>query len=549
MLKEHFLQEIEKKFKEYWYYPLFSDYKQGIENTLTYREVAETILKFHRFFHQIGIKKTDKITIIGRNSVNWGTIFLSVSTYCTAVPVLPDFKEEDIENILNHSDAKILFIAEEIYETIEVNSKKIEIIISLNDIKKVLYSKKEKAKEYYIKEINERITIEKEDFTIKKDINKDDIMLIMYTSGTTGHTKGVMLTYNNIWANIKFGIDNIDLRPGDKVLSFLPVAHTYALSFDMLTELFKGVHIVFLPVIPSPSILLKALKEIKPRLINTVPLLIEKIYKKIILKKINKMPIKYLLRTPLSKVILSKIREKLVEAFGSNFIQIIIGAAPLKTEIDNFLKKINLPYTAGYGMTECGPLISYIDYKNYKVGSVGKKINYLDLKIDSSDPYNEPGEILVKGENVMVGYYKNKEETEKTLKDGWLHTGDVGVIDKDGYLYIKGRIKSLILGPSGKNIYPEAIESKLNNMDFILESLVLEREGKLVALIYPDYEAVGSLNINESEVDNFLIKIMEKNRVLVNKQLPSYSQISKIEIVKEPFEKTPTKKIKRFLYK
>jgi len=358
-----------------------------------------------------------------------------------------------------------------------------------------------------------------------------------------------MLTYNNIWANIKFGIDNIDLRPGDKVLSFLPVAHTYALSFDMLTELFKGVHIVFLPVIPSPSILLKALKEIKPRLINTVPLLIEKIYKKIILKKINKMPIKYLLRTPLSKVILSKIREKLVEAFGSNFIQIIIGAAPLKTEIDNFLKKINLPYTAGYGMTECGPLISYIDYKNYKVGSVGKKINYLDLKIDSSDPYNEPGEILVKGENVMVGYYKNKEETEKTLKDGWLHTGDVGVIDKDGYLYIKGRIKSLILGPSGKNIYPEAIESKLNNMDFILESLVLEREGKLVALIYPDYEAVGSLNINESEVDNFLIKIMEKNRVLVNKQLPSYSQISKIEIVKEPFEKTPTKKIKRFLYK
>jgi len=549
MLKEDFLQEIEKKFKEYWYYPLFSDYKQGIENTLTYREVAETILKFHRFFHQIGIKKTDKITIIGRNSVNWGTIFLSVSTYCTAVPVLPDFKEEDIENILNHSDAKILFIAEEIYETIEVNSKKIEIIISLNDIKKVLYSKKEKAKEYYIKEINERITIEKEDFTIKKDINKDDIMLIMYTSGTTGHTKGVMLTYNNIWANIKFGIDNIDLRPGDKVLSFLPVAHTYALSFDMLTELFKGVHIVFLPVIPSPSILLKALKEIKPRLINTVPLLIEKIYKKIILKKINKMPIKYLLRTPLSKVILSKIREKLVEAFGSNFIQIIIGAAPLNTEIDNFLKKINLPYTAGYGMTECGPLISYIDYKNYKVGSVGKKINYLDLKIDSSDPYNEPGEILVKGENVMVGYYKNKEETEKTLKDGWLHTGDVGVIDKDGYLYIKGRIKSLILGPSGKNIYPEAIESKLNNMDFILESLVLEREGKLVALIYPDYEAVGSLNINESEVDNFLIKIMEKNRVLVNKQLPSYSQISKIEIVKEPFEKTPTKKIKRFLYK
>ena len=549
MLKEHFLQEIEKKFKEYWYYPLFSDYKQGIENTLTYREVAETILKFHRFFHQIGIKKTDKITIIGRNSVNWGTIFLSVSTYCTAVPVLPDFKEEDIENILNHSDAKILFIAEEIYETIEVNSKKIEIIISLNDIKKVLYSKKEKAKEYYIKEINERITIEKEDFTIKKDINKDDIMLIMYTSGTTGHTKGVMLTYNNIWANIKFGIDNIDLRPGDKVLSFLPVAHTYALSFDMLTELFKGVHIVFLPVIPSPSILLKALKEIKPRLINTVPLLIEKIYKKIILKKINKMPIKYLLRTPLSKVILSKIREKLVEAFGSNFIQIIIGAAPLNTEIDNFLKKINLPYTAGYGMTECGPLISYIDYKNYKVGSVGKKINYLDLKIDSSDPYNEPGEILVKGENVMVGYYKNEEETEKTLKDGWLHTGDVGVIDKDGYLYIKGRIKSLILGPSGKNIYPEAIESKLNNMDFILESLVLEREGKLVALIYPDYEAVGSLNINESEVDNFLIKIMEKNRVLVNKQLPSYSQISKIEIVKEPFEKTPTKKIKRFLYK
>jgi len=549
MLKEHFLQEIEKKFKEYWYYPLFSDYKQGIENTLTYREVAETILKFHRFFHQIGIKKTDKITIIGRNSVNWGTIFLSVSTYCTAVPVLPDFKEEDIENILNHSDAKILFIAEEIYETIEVNSKKIEIIISLNDIKKVLYSKKEKAKEYYIKEINERITIEKEDFTIKKDINKDDIMLIMYTSGTTGHTKGVMLTYNNIWANIKFGIDNIDLRPGDKVLSFLPVAHTYALSFDMLTELFKGVHIVFLPVIPSPSILLKALKEIKPRLINTVPLLIEKIYKKIILKKINKMPIKYLLRTPLSKVILSKIREKLVEAFGGNFIQIIIGAAPLNTEIDNFLKKINLPYTAGYGMTECGPLISYIDYKNYKVGSVGKKINYLDLKIDSSDPYNEPGEILVKGENVMVGYYKNEEETEKTLKDGWLHTGDVGVIDKDGYLYIKGRIKSLILGPSGKNIYPEAIESKLNNMDFILESLVLEREGKLVALIYPDYEAVGSLNINESEVDNFLIKIMEKNRVLVNKQLPSYSQISKIEIVKEPFEKTPTKKIKRFLYK
>jgi len=549
MLKEHFLQEIEKKFKEYWYYPLFSDYKQGIENTLTYREVAETILKFHRFFHQIGIKKTDKITIIGRNSVNWGTIFLSVSTYCTAVPVLPDFKEEDIENILNHSDAKILFIAEEIYETIEVNSKKIEIIISLNDIKKVLYSKKEKAKEYYIKEINERITIEKEDFTIKKDINKDDIMLIMYTSGTTGHTKGVMLTYNNIWANIKFGIDNIDLRPGDKVLSFLPVAHTYALSFDMLTELFKGVHIVFLPVIPSPSILLKALKEIKPRLINTVPLLIEKIYKKIILKKINKMPIKYLLRTPLSKVILSKIREKLVEAFGSNFIQIIIGASPLNTEIDNFLKKINLPYTAGYGMTECGPLISYIEYKNYKVGSVGKKINYLDLKIDSSDPYNEPGEILVKGENVMVGYYKNEEETEKTLKDGWLHTGDVGVIDKDGYLYIKGRIKSLILGPSGKNIYPEAIESKLNNMDFILESLVLEREGKLVALIYPDYEAVGSLNINESEVDNFLIKIMEKNRVLVNKQLPSYSQISKIEILKEPFEKTPTKKIKRFLYK
>jgi len=378
------------------------------------------------------------------------------------------------------------------------------------------------------------------------DIQNDELAAIVYTSGTTGFSKGVMLPHNSLSVNIRYAQNNIPLKFGDKVVSFMPLAHSYGCAFEFLFPLSIGCHVTFLSKIPSPKIIIKAFQDVKPQLILSVPLIIEKIYKKQILPAISTGTVKYFVKIPgLSSVILGKIRQKLIDVFGGQFIEIVIGGAGFNPEVETFLKKIKFPFTNGYGMTECGPLISYDGWQTNKAFAVGKVIDALEIKIDSDDPENIVGEIMVRGENVMLGYYKNEQATNEAIdKNGWLHTGDLGLIDKDGYIFIKGRSKNMLLGSSGQNIYPEEIEAMLNNMQLVNESVVISKDNKLVALVYPDYELVDASNISESK----LMDRIEENRKELNAKLPAFAAISKIEIYSEEFEKTPTKKIKRFLY-
>jgi long-chain acyl-CoA synthetase len=377
------------------------------------------------------------------------------------------------------------------------------------------------------------------------EVPNSELGVISYTSGTTGFSKGVMLPLNSLAANTDFARNNMHLEQGDKLVSFLPLAHAFGCAFEFLFPFAMGCHITFLTKIPSPPIILEAFAKIRPRLVLTVPLVIEKIFKKQVQPKIETPVMKVLLNIPLlNKLIFKKINEKLSDAFGGNFHEIVIGGAGLNPDVERFLRRIKFKYTVGYGMTECGPLISYAGWRTNPMGSCGRVINFLEMKIDSADPYNEVGEILVKGENVMVGYYKNPDATEKTLVDGWLHTGDLGVLDKNGFIYIKGRSKSIILGPSGQNIYPEEIEARLNNIPFVQESLVIEQKGKLVGLVYPDYESVQQHGIDPNELE----PVLEQHRIEVNKHLPQYSQIAKLIVHNQEFEKTPKKSIKRFKY-
>ena len=551
MIEENFIKIYEKSFKENWDLPALTDY--NTRETFTYGEVAEQIARLHLLFKYCQIRRGDKIALVGRNTPRWCIAFMATVSYgAIIVPILQDFNANDVQHIVNHSDSVLLFAGDLIWENLEVDKlSQLRATISLVDytcldqrdgecITQCLGDMDKLFKKAYPKGFTR-------DDVRFAELTNDKVILINYTSGTTGFSKGVMLTGNNLGGNVCFGISSKLHFSGSKCLSFLPLAHAYGCAFDLLVPLAVGTHITLLGKIPSPKILLKALEEVKPNLIICVPLILEKIYRKQILPMLNKRPLKWALNVPLlDSRIYGQVRKKLVDAFGGRFEQVIVGGAPLNAEVEAFLHRIKFPFTVGYGMTECGPLISYTHHSEFIPRSSGRILEgYMQVKIDSSDPELIPGEICVRGENVMAGYYKNQEATEKVIdKDGWLHTGDMGTVNNDDTIFIKGRYKTMILGASGQNIYPEEIESKLNNMPFIMESLVIEKDGRLVALVYPDYEAVDDYGIANED----LPVAMEEIRKNLNKEVAPYEQIAKIHLYSTEFEKTPKRSIKRYLY-
>lgn len=547
MIQERLIVYIEKSIRQNWEIEALSNYK---EQGYSYKGIAEKILKIHFLFKGSGIKEGDKIALVGRNSANWCVTYLATVTYgAVIVPILPDFKPEDLTNIINHSDSKLLFVDDKIYESLEI-SKMPEVagVLSLDDFR-LVFSLNTNVKKTFsgIEETYSKAypELKKEDIVFS-GISNDNLAVISYTSGTTGFSKGVMISHNSLSANVRFAQNNMPLRPGDPIVSFLPLAHTYGCAFEFLFPFTIGCHITILTKTPSPQILIQAFKEIKPRLILSVPLVIEKIFKKQLLPVISKPQMKFLLAIPGINIILhKKIRETLTETFGGNFAEVVIGGAALNADAEMFFKKIGFRFTVGYGMTECGPLISYTSWDTTKIGASGRSVDTLTVKIDSPDQENIVGEIILKGENVMSGYYKNEKATSEMIDSkGWLHTGDLGVIDKEGNIYIKGRSKSMILGPSGKNIYPEEIEAVINNKNYITESLVIAEDNKLVALVFPDFEMMKKDNMSEEQFLAYLDVVKKE----VNERLPEFMSVSKYRLHQEEFVKTPKRSIKRFLY-
>lgn len=548
-MEKSFIAFIEDSIKNHWDLDALTDYKGA---TLQYNDVARKIEKIHIVFEQVGIKPGDKIAVCGRNSSHWGVTFLATLTYgAVIVPILHEFKADNVHNIVNHSEARLLFVGDMVWENLnEEEMPNLEGIVLMNDFT-LLVSRNEKL-DYARAHLNELFgkkfprNFRKEHVKYRKD-SPEELAMINYTSGTTSYSKGVMLPYRVLWSNTHFAFEVLSLKAGDKIVSMLPMAHMYGLAFEFLYEFSLGGHIYFLTRMPSPKIIFQAFSDIKPNLVVAVPLIIEKIIKKNILPKLQTPSMKILMKVPIvNDKIRSTIRQKMIDAFGGNFYEIIVGGAAFNQEVEQFLHSINFPYTVGYGMTECGPIIAYEDWNKYKMGSCGKAAPRMELKINSADPENVPGEILCKGENVMMGYYKNPEATKEVLTDdGWMRTGDMGVIDSEGNLTIRGRCKNMLLGPSGQNIYPEEIEDKLNNMPYVAESIIIQQsDNKLIALIYPDFDAAFANGIDEKGIE----QAMEENRVALNTELPGYSQISRVRIFHEEFEKTPKKSIKRFLY-
>ncbi len=549
MIKENFVKFIENSIKKNWSLSAFADYKG---ESMTYAEVAERIEKLHMVFAAFDLKKGDKVSLYGKNATHWGVAYLATVTYgAVIVPLLPDFKPNDVHNFVNHSDSVLLFAANFLFENLdEPKMENLRGVISLADFSIISDKKPNKVVELIAnldKKFHEKFG---ENFSPNSiqypEVSNDLLAVISYTSGTTGFSKGVMIPHNSLIANLVYANNNMPLKPGDSIVSFLPLAHAYGCAFEFLWPFTLGCHITFLTKTPSPQIILQAFKEVRPRLVLSVPLVIEKIYKKQILPAISKPHMKVLLNTPgLNKLIHNKIRKKLISVFGGNFHEVVIGGSALNKDVELFFNKIKFPFSIGYGMTECGPLISYANWDKTKLGSAGNLVDNMEVKIDSSDPYNEVGEIMLRGENVMYGYYKNEEATGQALdNDGWLHTGDLGIIDKENFIFIKGRSKSLILGSSGQNIYPEEIEAKYNNLDYVAETVVVGKDNSLIALIYPDYELMNKHGVKESE----FIKIMDDNRKMLNNELPAYMNVAAIKIHPEEFDKTPKKSIKRFLY-
>lgn len=548
-MEQSFIAYIEESIKNNWDLDALTDYKGA---TLQYKDVARKIEKLHIIFEQSGVQKGDKIAICGRNSSHWGVTFLATITYgAVAVPILHEFKADNVHNIVNHSEAKLLFVGDIVWENLNENAMpNLEGIILMNDFT-VLVSRSEKLN-YAREHLNELFgkkfprNFRKEHITYHQD-NPEELAVLNYTSGTTSYSKGVMLPYRALWSNTKFAYEVLTMKPGEKIVSMLPMAHMYGLAFEFLYEFTVGCHIFFLTRMPSPKIIFQAFAEVKPNLVVAVPLIIEKIIKKNILPKLETPAMKILLKVPIvSDKIKATVREQMINAFGGNFYEVIVGGAAFNQEVEQFLRSINFPYTVGYGMTECAPIICYEDWKRFKQGSCGKAAPRMEVKVLSPDPENIVGEIVCKGPNVMLGYYKNPEATTEVLdKEGWLHTGDLGVIDAEGNVTIKGRSKNMLLGPSGQNIYPEEIEDKLNNMPYVSESIIIQQaDGKLAALIYPDFDDAFAHGLDNLAIE----KAMEDNRVNLNIELPAYSQIARVKIYPEEFEKTPKKSIKRFLY-
>ncbi len=547
MIKERLIGYIEQSISQNWNIEALSNYK---EPGYSYKDIAIKILKLHILFNESGIKEGDKIALVGRNSANWCITYLATVTYgAVIVPVLPDFKPEDLTNIINHSDSKLLFVDDKIFETLDlIKMAEITGVFSMDDFRMISAGKTavrdafSSMEDKFLKAFPD---LKPADIKFS-GISNDALAVISYTSGTTGFSKGVMITHNSLAANVRYAQKNMPLKPGDPLVSFLPLAHTYGCAFEFLFPFTYGCHITILTKTPSPQILVQAFKEIKPRLILSVPLVIEKIFKKQLLPVISKPHMKMLLSIPgINILLLKKIREKLTDTFGGKFKEVVIGGAAFNADAEKFFKKIGFRFTVGYGMTECGPLISYASWNTTKLGASGRAVDTLEVTIDSEDPQTIVGEIILRGENVMLGYYKNEKATREMIDDeGWMHTGDLGLIDKDGNIFIKGRSKSMILGPSGKNIYPEEVESVINNKNYITESLVISEDNKLIALVFPDYEMLKRDNISDEQ----FLAILDETKKEVNNRLPDFMAVSKLRIHTEEFAKTPKRSIKRFLY-
>ncbi|WP_315366393.1 AMP-binding protein [Prevotella koreensis] len=543
---------IQKSIIEHWDMDALTDYK-GV--TLQYKDVARKIEKLHIMFESSGVVKGDKIALCGRNSAHWAVAFLATLTYgAVAVPILHEFTPEQIHNIVNHSEAKLLFVGDVVATTIDgTKMPDIEGIIYIPDYSLVLsrtdkltYAR-EHLNEMYGRKYPKYFRKEHVEYYVEQ--SPDEMALINYTSGTTGFSKGVMIPYRALWSNYDFAMDVIGrnhVKSGTNNLSILPMAHMYGMAFEFIFEFLHGCHIFYLTRIPSPAIIAQAFADIKPSIVISVPLVIEKIIKKKVFPKLQNQRMKLLLNMPvINKKVKEKICEQVTNAFGGNFYEVIIGGAAFNQEVEKFMHDIAFPYTVGYGATECAPIICYRDWREFVPGSCGRAVRNMEVKIDSSSPSIVPGEILARGMNVMLGYYKNEEATRQAIdNEGWYHTGDLGTMDADGNVFIKGRSKNMLLGASGQNIYPEEIEDKLNSMPLVIESIIIQKDEKLVGLVHPDFDEMKNLGLSKEDLE----KIMEQNRQELNAEMPAYSKISAIKLHEEEFEKTPKKSIKRFLY-
>ena len=543
---------IQKSIIDNWDRDALTDFKG---QTLQFHYVARKIEKLHILFENSGIQKGDKIALCGRNSSQWAVAFLATLTYgAIAVPILHEFNAEQVHNIVNHSEARLLFVGDHVATIIDpqamptlegiINNPDYSLMISRTD--KLTYAR-EHLNELYGKKFPKYFRKEHVHYYMEE--SPEELAVINYTSGTTGFSKGVMLPYRALWSNFDFAMSVLGntIKAGDKVISMLPMAHMYGMAFEFIFEFLHGCHVYYLNRVPSPAIIAQALAEIRPRIVIAVPLIIEKIIRKKVFPKIQNNRMRLLLQMPvISKKVREMICQEVLKAFGGNMYEVIIGGAALNQEVERFLKRIDFPYTVGYGATECAPIICYRDWHTFAPGSCGRAALHQEVKIVSPDPQRIPGEILTKGPNVMLGYYKNPEATAETIdRDGWYHTGDLGTMDADGNVFINGRSKNMLLGPNGQNIYPEEIEDKLNSMTMVIESVVVQRDNKLVALVHPDMDEAKNLGFSEEDLKN----IMEQNRNGLNEILPAYEKISEIEIHEEEFEKTPKRSIKRFLYK
>ena len=542
------IQLIEESIRKNWNLDAMTDYKGA---TLQYKDVARKIEKMHILFEHAGIKKGDKIALCGRNSANWTATFLGVITYgAVAVPILHEFKADNVHNIVNHSEARMLFVGDQVWENFnEAAMPHLEGIIELKNFDLVV-SRSQRltyAREHLNEEFGKRYPcrFRAENVSYRRE-EPEELAVINYTSGTTGYSKGVMLPYRSIISNVVHIHKKVGLKPGDNVVSMLPLGHIFGLVFDFIYGVTVGAHLWFLTRMPSPKIIAESFAEIRPRVIACVPLIVEKIFKKNILPKVDNKLGKLLLKLPIvSDKIKEQIRTQAMEVFGGNFIEIVIGGAPFNPEVEAFLRKINFPYTIAYGMTEAAPLICHSRWDEIQYTSCGKTVSNMETKVLSSDPERIPGELVCRGMNVMLGYYKNEEATAQAIDcNGWLHTGDMAIKDAEGNIFIKGRCKNMLLTASGQNIYPEEIEARLNNMPFVNESLVILAGDKLIALVYPDNEEAFAQGMDKKALE----AAIEVNRTELNKMLPAYSQITRIKLYLEEFEKTAKKSIKRFLY-
>lgn len=538
-------QMYTEAFRSNWDLPLFNDY--GNDTVYKYSDVAKSIQTISRIFDDLGIKKGSRIAIYGRNSTNWAKVFLACMAHgVVAVPILPDFIPENVEHIIEHSEATFLFAGTSLFGNLnQERLKNIKAAIAVDDFS-VLKGDAKLANTIQ-SEMNsvQDESLSKNSFAFEQ-LNDEDVQVLSYTSGSSGFSKGVMIPVRSLYSNILFAREHMPLKSSDKIVSFLPMAHVFGMAFEFLFPVSRGCHLSFLTRTPSPQILLKAFAEVKPHLVFMVPLVIEKIYKKKLLPVIQKPIMKILLNVPgINGVLHKKIRNTLIESFGGRFYELVIGGAALSAEVETFLRKIRFPFTIGYGMTECGPLISYEAWDKAKLHSAGKLVDRMKIRIESEDPFNTVGEIQVNGSNIMLGYFKNEEANRNTFtEDGWLKTGDLGVIDKDKFVFIRGRSKNMLLDPSGQNIYPEELEARLTNMPYVQECVVVQRDQKLVALVFPEEELVKVANLDQASLE----KAMADNRNQFNETVAAYEQLTKIELVKEEFEKTPKKNIKRYLY-